>query len=97
VAPPHHEYNPNQYLTLFLLMMFIFGLMFLFPVVLVALELANIVKPAQLLRGWRYAVITITIASAVFTPSGEPLIDGRIGGAARYLLLSRHRRRQTVT
>lgn len=67
------EYNPNQYLTLFLLMMFIFGLMFLFPVVLVALELANIVKPAQLLRGWRYAVITITIASAVFTPSGDPL------------------------
>jgi len=54
-------------------MMFIFGLMFLFPVVLVALELANIVKPAQLLRGWRYAVITITIASAVFTPSGDPL------------------------
>src|ERR1019366_5784760 len=67
------EYNPNQYLTLFLLMMFIFGLMFLFPVVLVALELANVVTPAQLLRGWRYAVITITVASAVVTPSGDPL------------------------
>src|SRR6202161_1782304 len=67
------EYNPNQYLTLFLLMMFIFGLMFLFPVVLVALELARIVTPKQLLRGWRYAVITIVIASAVFTPSGDPL------------------------
>ena len=67
------EYNPNQYLTLFLLMMFIFGLTFLFPVVLVALELVNIVSPAQLLRGWRYAIITITVASAVFTPSGDPL------------------------
>lgn len=67
------EYNPNQYLTLFLLMMFIFGLTFLFPVVLVALELANVVTPAQLLRGWRYAIITITVASAVFTPSGDPL------------------------
>jgi sec-independent protein translocase protein TatC len=66
-------YNPNQYLTLFLLMMFIFGLTFLFPVVLVALELANLVTPNQLLRGWRYAVIGITIASATFTPSGDPL------------------------
>ncbi len=67
------EYNPNQYLTLFLLMMFIFGLTFLFPVFLVALELANVVTPQQLLRSWRYAVIGITIASAVFTPSGDPL------------------------
>lgn len=67
------EYNPNQYLTLFLLMMFIFGVTFEFPVVLVALELAGVVTPRQLLRGWRYALITITIASAVFTPSGDPL------------------------
>lgn len=67
------EYNPNQYLTLFLLMMFIFGLTFLFPVVLVALELANVVSPRQLLKGWRIAVIAITVASAVFTPSGDPL------------------------
>ncbi len=64
------EYNPNQYLTLFLLMMFIFGITFLFPVVLVALELINVVTPNQLLRGWRYAIIAITIAAAVFTPSG---------------------------
>lgn len=67
------EYNPNQYLSLFLLMMFIFGLMFLFPVVLVALELARVVTPRQLLHVWRYAIIIITIAAAVFTPSGDPL------------------------
>lgn len=67
------EYNPNQYLSLFLLMMFIFGLTFLFPVVLVALELVNVVTPRQLLKGWRIAVIAITVASAVFTPSGDPL------------------------
>ena len=67
------EYNPNQYLTLFLLMMFIFGVTFEFPVMLVAMEMANIVTPKQLLHFWRYALITITIASAVFTPSGDPL------------------------
>src|SRR5665213_744304 len=62
-----------QYLTLFLLMMFIFGLMFLFPVVLIALELARVITPSQLLRGWRYAVITIVIAAAIFTPSCDTL------------------------
>jgi sec-independent protein translocase protein TatC len=67
------EYNPNQYLTLFLLMMFIFGITFEFPVVLVAMELAGLVTPAQLLRTWRYALIAITVVSAVITPSGDPL------------------------
>lgn len=67
------DYNPNQYLGLFLMMMFIFGVTFEFPVVLVAIELAGLVTPAQLLRSWRYALIAITIASAVFTPSGDPL------------------------
>jgi len=66
-------YNPNQYLSLFLLMMFIFGVTFEFPVVLVAIELAGLVTPRQLLRSWRYALIGITVAAAVFTPSGDPL------------------------
>lgn len=66
-------YNPNQYLSLLMLMMFVFGLTFEFPVVLVALELAGIVTPRQLLRSWRYTIIAITVASAVFTPSGDPL------------------------
>ena len=40
-------YNPNQYLSLILLMMVLFGLTFEFPVVLVALELARVVTPGQ--------------------------------------------------
>jgi sec-independent protein translocase protein TatC len=67
------HYNPNQYLGLFLLTMLIFGITFLFPVVLVALELAGLVTPKQLLHAWRYAIIIITIAAAVFTPSGDPV------------------------
>jgi sec-independent protein translocase protein TatC len=53
-------------------MMFIFGLTFEFPVVLVALELAGVVSPMQLLKSWRYALITITVFSAVVTPSSDP-------------------------
>jgi sec-independent protein translocase protein TatC len=67
------EYNPNQYLTLFLLMLFIFGIAFLFPVVLVALELINVVTPKRLLKSWRYATIIIVIVAAVVTPSSDPL------------------------
>ncbi len=65
-------YNPNQYLTLFLLMMLLFGLTFEFPIVLVALELARVVSPAQLLRSWRYSTIAIVVFSGLITPSSDP-------------------------
>lgn len=72
-GPDLHELlNPNSYLTLVLILMLLFGLMFEFPVVLVALQLARVVSPAALLRHWRWAVIAITAASAVFTPSSDP-------------------------
>ena len=65
-------YNPNQYLTLFVLMMLLFGLTFEFPVVLVALELARVLTPAQLLRHWRYSTIAIVVFSGAITPSSDP-------------------------
>jgi sec-independent protein translocase protein TatC len=66
-------YNPNQYLSLFLLVMFVFGLSFEFPVLLVALELAGLVTPKQLLHWWRYAIALIVIVAAIITPSPDPL------------------------
>jgi sec-independent protein translocase protein TatC len=73
-GPSLHEIlSPNQYLSLILLMMFLFGLTFEFPVVLVGLELAGVVRPAQLLRSWRWAIIGLTLVAAVFTPSADPL------------------------
>lgn len=72
-GPSIHELlNPNTYFTLILLLMLLFGLTFEFPVVLVALQLARVVTPAALLRHWRWAVIGITVAAAVFTPSSDP-------------------------
>ena len=66
-------YNPNQYLSLIVLMMFLFGATFEFPVILVALQSAHVITPKQLLSWWRWAVIGITLAAALFTPSGDPL------------------------
>ena len=65
-------YDPISYLGLIILMMTLFGLTFQFPVVLVSLELARVVSPARLLRSWRGAVIAITVAAAVATPSSDP-------------------------
>jgi sec-independent protein translocase protein TatC len=64
--------SPNSYLSLIMWMMVLFGVAFLFPVVLVALELVRVVSPAQLLHVWRWAVIGITATAAVFTPSSDP-------------------------
>jgi sec-independent protein translocase protein TatC len=65
-------YDPIPYLGLILLMMALFGLTFQFPVVLVSLELARVVSSARLLRSWRWAVISITLVSAIATPSSDP-------------------------
>ncbi len=64
--------SPNSYLTLILWLMVLFGLAFEFPVLLVALELAGVVTPAQLLRAWRWAVLGIVVGAGVFTPSSDP-------------------------
>ncbi len=69
----HQILSPNQNLSLILLMMFLFGMTFEFPVLLVGLQLANVVRPVQLLRAWRWAVIGLTLVAAVFTPSADPL------------------------
>ena len=66
-------YGPQEYVNLFILMLVAFGLTFEFPVALVAIQLANLVSPKTLLHQWRYAIILITIASALITPSGDPL------------------------
>jgi sec-independent protein translocase protein TatC len=65
-------YGPNPYLRLVILLIVVYGIGFEFPVLLVALELAGVVKSAQLRRWRRYAIVGITLASAVFTPSSDP-------------------------
>ncbi len=45
-----------------------FGLVFELPMVVLGLCVAGVVRPQLLLRTWRYAIVIIAIASAVFTP-----------------------------
>jgi sec-independent protein translocase protein TatC len=65
-------YNIGDYLKLIVLMMIIFGVGFEFPVLLVALEIAGVLKPSQLSHARRWAIVGIVVVSAVITPSSDP-------------------------
>jgi len=65
-------YNPNSYLGLIVALMFVFGITFEFPVVLVSLELAGVLTPKRLSSWRRWAIIFVTVVAAVITPSGDP-------------------------
>jgi sec-independent protein translocase protein TatC len=66
------NYTADNYLGLIMLLMIAFGVTFEFPVVLVALELAGVIKPAQLAKHRRAAIIGIVTFAAVVTPSSDP-------------------------
>jgi sec-independent protein translocase protein TatC len=50
----------------------VFGLAFLLPVVLVALNVLHVLPARVMLRGWRVAVIVIFVFAAVATPTPDP-------------------------
>jgi sec-independent protein translocase protein TatC len=66
-------YTPGKYLGLLVLMMVIFGLGFEFPIVLVFLEVAHVIKWQQLAKYRRYAIVGIFVVDAIITPSGDPI------------------------
>jgi sec-independent protein translocase protein TatC len=62
----------NDYLSFVIRMFLVFGIAFILPVFLVALNLAGIVTGRQLLRAWRPVVLGAFVFAAVATPSGDP-------------------------
>ena len=62
----------SKYISLVGLMVFAFGIGFEFPVLLVFLQLVGVLTPQTLLKGWRYALLSIFVLAAVITPSGDP-------------------------
>lgn len=65
-------YSPAGYLGFVVLVIAAFGVCFEFPVILVALQLAGIVKSSALLKGWRYAIVIVIVIAAIATPSQDP-------------------------
>ena len=66
------SYTSEKYLSLISLMIVAFGASFEFPVVLVFLLIAHVVKVEQLQHARRWAVVGIFLFAAVITPSQDP-------------------------
>jgi len=66
------NFQVSKYVSLFGLMVLAFGITFLFPVLLVFLQLVGVLTPQVLQKNWRYAVVIIFVIAAVITPSGDP-------------------------
>ncbi len=63
----------SKYVSFVGLMMAAFGVGFEFPVLLVFLQLVGVLRPRQLVEGWRIALMLIVVLAAVITPSGDPI------------------------
>jgi sec-independent protein translocase protein TatC len=93
-------YQITKYVSLVALMIAAFGIGFEFPVLLVFFQLVGVLKPRQLIEGWRWAIVAIFVLAAVITPSGDPITLLALSGPLIVLyfiaalvghLLTRHR------
>lgn len=62
----------TQYVTFYVLVAIAFGVSFLFPVILVFLEIVGVLNSTQLRKVRRFAILGISIFAAVITPSSDP-------------------------
>lgn len=72
-ADVEQSYQITKYVSLVFMMVLAFGIGFLFPVLLVFLQLVDVIKPRQLVAQWRWAIMSIFLVAAVITPSGDPV------------------------
>jgi sec-independent protein translocase protein TatC len=66
-------FSPSKYLRLYMLVVLAFGVSFEFPILLVFLQLARILKSEQLKKWRRGAIVAIFVFAAVITPSQDPI------------------------
>ena len=62
----------TSYISIFLAMVFVMGLLFEFPSVLAVLSHFGVITRETMKRSRRYAVVVILILSAILTPTGDP-------------------------
>ena len=65
-------FSPARYFTLYVSMCLIFGAVFMYPLVVVFLEIAGVVPSATWRRWRRPAIVVICLIAAVITPSSDP-------------------------
>lgn len=63
----------DQYLTFIIQLSVVFGIGFLTPVFIVALNRVGVLPASLMLRNWRWIVLGCLMFGAVATPTGDPL------------------------
>lgn len=66
----------DDYLDFVMRVILLFGIAFELPVFLVSLSLAGVLTGKGILKPWRLAVFAITLFTAAFTPTGDPITMG---------------------
>ncbi len=67
------SFQISKYISFVGLMVAAFGVGLEFPVLLVFLQIAGVLKYQTLFSGWRYAIVGIVVLASVITPSGDPV------------------------
>jgi len=72
-VPPEDAsfYNANYYLDFVLKLVVASGVAFVMPVFLVLLNFAGVISGIAILKGWRWAIVIITIFTAAATPAAD--------------------------
>jgi sec-independent protein translocase protein TatC len=63
----------SSYINFITNLIFWMGVSFQFPILIFALVKMQVVSVKALARGWRYAVVVITILAAIITPTVDPV------------------------
>ena len=63
----------DEYLDFVLRLILVFGIAFILPLFLVALNLLGIVSGSSILKPWRMAVFSCFLFTAAFTPTPDPI------------------------
>ena len=62
----------DRYLSFFLRMLLVFGIGFLLPLLVIALNFAGVLPARRLRAWWRWIVMGVVLFAAVATPTGDP-------------------------
>jgi sec-independent protein translocase protein TatC len=65
-------FSPSKYFTLYAAMCVIFGAIFMYPLIVIFLELSGVVPSATWRRWRRPAIVVICLVAAIITPSSDP-------------------------
>ncbi len=65
--------RPSNYITFTTNLLFWIGVAFTFPLIVFALASVGMVRAAQLVRAWRFAIVGIAVMAAAITPTVDPV------------------------